>query len=821
MFYVLAVVCLLAIGGGVVLSHHANTTLARQVDASFARIRIHSHVAELRRITGRMNATGNDVFAHHDPMAGRVSLALAEQIFEPVMRNARAALAAHPDADASLAVPLAQVERHVADMGGATRKVFDLFDADERPAAAAVMAEMNRKYSDALDAMEVFSAGLRQAEAAAGRKLLEDTRAFKRYETGLIMVYVLLIMGVVAYGRQIGTVLQRQVDDLSTFNKRLEENIQERTADLERAKRHVVELNTALAAHIEDLTQAQADLTASEQAVRAQSDRLQQALQHLPHGIAWFDTDDDLVVCNRSFSATWKLAGDVTAAGTPHTAIAHAARAAAVVDDDTFDVLEAGRQQAKHHGQYWQQVMATTAGGHMTVRHAPMPDGGTLSTYTDVTTLRRLEARVAHLAHHDALTELLNRHGLATAIQMAVAHLDRGGMFAILCLDLDHFKRVNDTHGHAVGDKLLKAMAERLRSCVRGTDLVARIGGDEFAIVQMSSNLPDGAAQLARRIIDTIGAPYLIEGHHLVIGTSIGISLAPNDGRDVDTLLQHADLALYRAKTEGRGAFRMYHPDMNVAVRERRAFELDLRAALASAQFLLHYQPLVDTASRAIVGFEALLRWQHPERGLVQPSAFIPVAEEIGLMGDIGAWVLRTACTEAARWPNRLKIAVNVSPLQFREDRLRFDVVAALAASGLSPDRLELEITETVLLDHGPGTLDKLQRLRDLGVRIALDDFGTGYSSLAHLRQFPFDKVKIDRTFVQGAGNEEASMAIVRAVVGLSGNLGMAITAEGVETDAQLALLRAEGCSEAQGYIFSRPVPADEVSKVLTRLAAA
>jgi diguanylate cyclase (GGDEF)-like protein len=717
---------------------------------------------------------------------------------------------------------MTDIEARADTLIGNGHVVLALFMAERKDDAAAAMAAMDRSYDAVIQVIEDLSTSLRRAEARAGQQRLADARHLKHLETGLGVLFLALILAVLAYGRHIGVVFQTQLAQLSTFNARLEAKIHERTDALERANRDVVALNMALAAHVEDLTRTQVDLAVKEQTIHAQNHRFQQALRHLTHAVAWFDAEANLVVCNDPFATMWKVPTAATEPGTSLSAINAAIRVAGRIDAAACDEIEGGRNEADRNHALWQRVVGSHDTGFFAVRHAPMPDGGTLSTYTDVTVLRRLEQQIAHLAHHDSLTELLNRHGLADHLQRAFARLDRGEGFALLCLDLDHFKQVNDTHGHPVGDKLLQQVANRLQSCVRDIDLVARIGGDEFAIVQSLAEQPDGAAHLARRIIDVISAPYVIDGQTLVVGTSIGIALAPDDGRDLDALLQHGDLALYRAKTEGRGAYRLYHPDMDAEVRERRRFEADLRAALAADQFRLHYQPLVDTTTHAIVGFEALLRWQHPERGLVPPSAFIGVAEEIGLMSQIGAWVLKTACMEASRWPAPLKIAVNVSPMQFRDHRLDRDVVAAVAGSGLAPSRLELEITETVLLEDGAATIEKLRTLRALGVRIALDDFGTGYSSLAYLQSFPFDKVKIDRTFIQGVTDSEASMAIVRAVVGLSGNLGMATTAEGVETPEQLDILCAEGCREAQGYIFSRPVPADAVATLLaTRTQAA
>ena len=374
---------------------------------------------------------------------------------------------------------------------------------------------------------------------------------------------------------------------------------------------------------------------------------------------------------------------------------------------------------------------------------------------------------------------------------------------------------MNDTLGHPVGDKLLQEVAQRLAACVREGDTLARLSGDEFAILQIGLTRPEDAALLAHRTIRVLGEPYEVASHRVVIGTSIGISVTPRDGASVDALLKNADTALYRAKAEGRGVFRFFEQAMDAELQARRVLELDIRRAIEEAQFELYYQPLISLPTHEISGFEALLRWHHPERGLVSPAEFIPIAEDTGLIDTIGAWVLRQACSEATGWPEHVKIAVNLSPAQFRSDELVGIVNQALIASGLEPSRLELEITESVLLQQDDPNLMTLHRLRQMGVRISMDDFGTGYSSLSYLRSFPFDKIKIDRSFVKGLSNDGGSVAIVRAVTGLSRSLGITTTAEGVETDEQLHCLAREGCHEVQGYLFSKPVPADRVPMLL------
>jgi diguanylate cyclase (GGDEF)-like protein/PAS domain S-box-containing protein len=435
----------------------------------------------------------------------------------------------------------------------------------------------------------------------------------------------------------------------------------------------------------------------------------------------------------------------------------------------------------------------------------------------DMTEKRRAESRIAHMAHHDALTGLPNRVLFHERLDEALSRLRRHGeKIAVLYLDLDHFKNVNDTLGHPIGDLLLKEAADRLRSCLRGSDIVARFGGDEFAVLQMGIAGPDEAGVLAERIVTLMIEPFDIEGQRIVIGASAGIAMAPNDGESSDVLLKNADMALYRAKEDGRRVFRFFEPGMDARLRARRALELDLRSALAAHEFELYYQPLVTLTTGAISGFEALIRWRHPVRGMVAPVDFIPLAEEIGLIVPIGEWVLRQACAEAVAWPDNVKVAVNLSPVQFKTSNLTQVVLMALANAGLPPGRLELEVTESLLLETSEANLATLHRLRGLGVSICLDDFGTGYSGMSYLRDFPFDKIKIDRSFVSELGETGDCMAIVRAITRLGTSLGIRTTAEGVETEAQLGLLRNEGCTEMQGYLLSRPMPASEIAKFLT-----
>jgi diguanylate cyclase (GGDEF)-like protein len=425
-----------------------------------------------------------------------------------------------------------------------------------------------------------------------------------------------------------------------------------------------------------------------------------------------------------------------------------------------------------------------------------------------------LAYRACHVAMHDNLTGLPNRVMLNERLEQALERGRTGEHVVTHVLDLDHFKNVNDSLAHPIGDKLLILVAERLRRLVREGDTVGRMGGDEFAIVQVAGSEADATA-LADRIINAVSGAYEIEGHKVLIGASVGIAVVREDGVTPEAMLKNADLALYCAKSSGRGTYRVFEPDMDTQMQARRAMENDLRRALAEGQFELHYQPIVNLASNELSGFEALIRWRHPDKGTVSPAAFIPLAEEMGLIVAIGSWVIREACAAATQWPGDVRVGVNISPAQFRDPNLVQTVTEALAASGLAAKRLELEITESMHLVDNSVTLNMLHELRKQGVRIVTDDFGTGYSSLSYLQRFPFDKIKIDCSFIKKIPDCPASLSIVRAVVGLASGLHITATAEGVESQAQLDTIRAEGCAEMQGFLLSKPLPACELGRLL------
>jgi diguanylate cyclase (GGDEF)-like protein/PAS domain S-box-containing protein len=476
------------------------------------------------------------------------------------------------------------------------------------------------------------------------------------------------------------------------------------------------------------------------------------------------------------------------------------------------DPLEAVVTTSKHRTRNGQTIEVVVFSRQLDYEGVP----AVLIAVIDVTERKAAEARIAHMAHHDALTDLPNRVLFRQRMADVLSQRSRSGnLIGTLCIDLDNFKLVNDTLGHPIGDGLLQDVAARIERVLRQRDTAARLGGDEFAVLVPEMKSPQELAVLAQRLIDVISEPYVIEGHMVTVGSTIGIAVAPTDGDDADHLLRNADLALYRAKAAGRSTFRFFEPEMDAQAQTRRQLEIDLRAALAMEKLEVHYQPLVDLATKDVVGFEALLRWPHPERGYIPPSEFVPLAEETGLIAPLGNFVLLRACADATAWPEHIKLAVNLSPMQFRVGNVFTTVSGALAVTGLAPDRLDLEITESVLLDRTDHVIAHLHALRALGVRISMDDFGTGYSSLSYLRAFPFDKIKIDRSFVRDLPNNRHTLAIVRAILGLAAGLDMKVVAEGIETQADLACLAAEGCKEGQGFLFSEARPQDEVLKLL------
>ncbi|HEX3710946.1 MAG TPA: EAL domain-containing protein [Pseudolabrys sp.] len=571
------------------------------------------------------------------------------------------------------------------------------------------------------------------------------------------------------------------------------------------------QLNRGLESTITERTR---DLREREAELRLQNLRFNAALENMPQGLCMFDRDQRLVVSNVQYATLYGLDPERLKIGTPFRDILEWRVSNGSCPENGEAYIE-GRLAEVDRGTSYFTVDEMQDGKYIEVIFQPLAEGGWVAIHDDVTQQKRSEERISHMAHHDALTDLPNRVMLREQLDRHLSTVKRDGSLAVLCLDLDYFKQVNDTLGHPVGDRLLCAVGKRLRECVRDTDIVARLGGDEFAIIQPGLEQPMAASALAQRLVEELARPFMTEGHEIVIGTSIGISVAPSDGIDPDVLLKSADMALYRAKDNGRSAFSFFEAGMDADMHERRTVEIDMRKAIAAGEFELYYQPLINLEQNSISGFEALLRWNHPTRGIVSPGTFISLAEETGLIIPLGEWVLRQACAEAAKWPDDIKVAINLSPVQFRSKNLVGAVMSAVANAGILSSRVELEITEAILLQNNDATLATLHQLRSLGVGISMDDFGTGYSSLSYLRSFPFDKIKIDQSFVRGLDKNSDAIAIIHAVSGLGIGLGMTTTVEGVETKEQLDLVRAEGCTEVQGYLFSKPQPAAEVPRLL------
>jgi diguanylate cyclase (GGDEF)-like protein len=540
--------------------------------------------------------------------------------------------------------------------------------------------------------------------------------------------------------------------------------------------------------------------------------RLDRAVNNMTQGLLLFDAGQRLVVCNQRYIEMYSLSADVVKPGCSfHDIIVHR-KATGSFNGDIDDYV--GRVLRDIHMRN-SMVIETANGRSIQILNEPLADGGWVATHEDITERRRTEERITHLAHYDALTDLPNRTMFHEHLREKLATIVDGEELAVHYIDIDEFKGVNDALGHLVGDELLKSVAASLSRCAGPADFVARLGGDEFAIVQSAVTSLDQVNDLVARVFDAIRTPFDCMGHHLTADASIGIALAPGHGTALDQILKNADMAMYAAKASGRRTYRFFEPEMDAKVHERRQLEIDLRHAIAKGGreggLEVYYQPCLSLKDDRITGCEALVRWRHPERGMVSPAEFIPIAEDTGLINEIGEWVLATACRDAAAWPDDIRLAVNVSPVQFKSGTLALKIMSALANSNLPASRLELEITEAVLIRDDDAALAILHQLRAIGVRIALDDFGTGYSSLSYLHRFPFDKIKIDRCFVSDIAGPDGSASIVQAVVNLAAARRMTTTAEGVETEEQQRLLRTLGCSEMQGYLFSAAKPADQM----------
>jgi diguanylate cyclase (GGDEF)-like protein len=549
-------------------------------------------------------------------------------------------------------------------------------------------------------------------------------------------------------------------------------------------------------------------------AMTEERSQLHVAVNNIPQGLVLYDASARIVICNRQYIEMFGLSPDVAKPGCTMQRLIQHRKETGSFDGDV-EIFCADIIRNVSLGKATRQLTAAPGNRAIEIVNRPLRAGGWVATIEDVTERRRAEERIAHLAHYDGLTDLPNRVQFHERLERGLREIQPGQQLAVLYIDIDEFKSVNDALGHAVGDELLKAVAERLRGCLGAGDVAARLGGDEFAIIQTTDVGQAGTKRLVEAIQAAIRQPVDCAGHRITTDASIGIAIAPDDGVNLDRLLKNADLALYSAKDDGRRTYRFFEPGMDARAEARRTLEMELRQAIADGGFEIHYQPVLSLHNDKISGCEALLRWRHPVRCMISPAEFVPVAEETGLINELGQFVLETACMEAAGWPDHIRLAVNVSPVQFRSQTLALNVAAALAASGLPATRLELEVTEAVLMRDDETALATLHQLRALGVRIALDDFGTGYSSLSYLQRYPFDKIKIDRSFIRNLADEGASSAIVEAVVNIAAASNMTTTAEGVEQEWQRELLRKLGCTEMQGFLFSPAVPAADIRRML------
>ncbi len=579
------------------------------------------------------------------------------------------------------------------------------------------------------------------------------------------------------------------------------------------ADRHLANKTQRFEEIISQLSNAQQQVEAAQRLLQKQKFQLDTALSNMGHGLCMFDRDQRLIICNERFGNMYGLTRDQTKPGTTLRSILNARVAAGNSPNDTETYIEQRLQEVRRPEPYYAENKLRD-GRIFAVNHQPMQNGGWVAIHQDITAQKQAEMQIAFTARHDSLTGVANRAVLLEKIEEALARLRRrGDPFTIFMLDLDLFKTINDTLGHPVGDLLLKAVADRLSACMRETDTVARLGGDEFAILAtVNSDQREAAIVTVSKLLEAVEAPYDLADHHINIGTSVGIAFAPAHGTDADQLIWSADLALYKAKADGRNTYHFFEAAMDIEARTRRALQIDLRNALKDDEFELHYHPIIDIRTGEIASIEALIRWRHPQRGMIAPADFVPLAEETGLINAIGEWAVQRACSDSVGWPSSIKVSVNLSPLQFRKIGPVDIIHRALTDYRLPPERLEIEITESVLLHGNAENIEMLHQLRRMGISIVLDDFGTGYSSLSYLRMFPFDKIKIDRSFVHELARDANCASIVSAVANLGMSLHIGTVAEGVETEDQLVLVRAGGCTHAQGFLFGRPCLAAELT---------
>mgnify|MGYP001796280839 CR=1 FL=1 len=541
------------------------------------------------------------------------------------------------------------------------------------------------------------------------------------------------------------------------------------------------------------------------------------AISHMAQGLVVYNANSELVFHNAAYRAIYKLRKED---------LYHSMPIGKVIERQALSLGLAAEGVAEFNSPYsqnttrsWSAIRRLPDGRSVQMSRRSMRAGYFVVTHEDITDRVKMENEIRYAANHDNLTGLANRKAFLDNLEVGLKRARRGESIALLAIDLDGFKAINDTHGHAIGDKVLKLVADRIRATARDTDVASRFGGDEFSIIQLPAQDVSDAERLSARIVDALAAPFSVDGQTLIVGASVGVALADEGTKDIESLMQNADLALYRAKTDGKGCYRFFDDKLNQIMRRRRIVEARMRSAVENEQFALYYQPIVNVESRRVESVEALLRW-NDNGNWISPGEFIPIAEQTGMIIPLGDWVIQEACRQAAQWPKHVNVSVNVSPLQFRTNRLVGVLQDALASTGLEPSRLKIEITESLLIDETADVVATLHAIDDLGVRFALDDFGTGYSSLRYLTSFPFNRLKVDRSFVSDLPKSSQHLAIVRAAAALGRDLGIETVVEGVESPHQLAAVRAAGCKHIQGFYFARPTPPEALAAAITAAEA-
>lgn len=666
--------------------------------------------------------------------------------------------------------------------------------------------------NEAILALEALDAPMTQLTSITSELVGDQFRSDQERLQTLHLIFSALMFSLIAVGVLLLVLLLRDnrlVSDANENLRFLADNLRAKRAELKAANETVAAANNEL--------QIQNDeLRSRDEALRIQNNRFDAALNNMSHGLVMVDWDRRLIVANDRFRLMFNIPTDSRIEGRKIGEVFDELRGTAPWPDEIITRLrELSEASVAHrHGQF----LVESTDRALQVNHVAMNDGGWVAIYDDITERRKIEANTDFLAHHDALTKLPNRLMLGRCLEQAIRARKRDGFFALLLLDVDHFKYVNDTLGHFAGDNLLVEVAARLQRCIGETDMVARLGGDEFAILHQSPASREDIGQLAERIVAALGERYEIEGRHVLVSVSVGISIFDSASQDTEKLLRSADIALYRAKSEGRATWRFFEPAMESEVLYRAALAADIRDANRRGELDLVFQPIYDIATSSVAQFEALIRWNHPFLGAISPAQFIPIAEESRLIVPIGETVLRRACETAVTWPDHIRLAVNLSPVQLDDLNFVPTVQAILDETGLAPTRLEFEITEGALLGEKISVRQNLAALRALGVTLALDDFGTGYASLSYLHKFPFDKIKIDRSFVSGLDADSESRVIVEAVISLAARLGLVTTAEGIERPSQWDLLASVGCRFAQGFYLGRPINRIAVAELLAPL---